>query len=195
MGFEEGGRPGSAAGDHQVLVPALSGLDPVLLEDAGMDAARVGGGRGRDRRRPVALTPGPVARGWVALAEGDLAGAQQRAVAAVSASRATRRADALAESLELAAAVATDNQEARSILDEAEGIWRRAGATPAADRMVLLLGQLAGSDNTRRASAKRRPTGCERWVSRSVRMKPGQRRCGYGYWAGSRSWSAGNRYR
>jgi DNA-binding SARP family transcriptional activator len=95
-----------------------------------------------------------VARGWVAFAEGDLAMAQQRAAAAIAAARSSRRADCLAEALEFVAAVSTDPADAAAALRESEAIWRGAGALPAADRALVLLGRLPGAAGAQRSAAK-----------------------------------------
>jgi len=161
-----------AMADNQVLVPALARLTRLLLESPNPDmvAARDAADEA-ERVADALLAPqAHVARGWVALAEGDLATAQQRAAGAVQAARASRRADSLAESLELAAAVNPDTGAARAALEEAESIWRRAGALPAADQMLVLQGRLPGSDGARRSAAR---TATERLRSLGVRVVGG----------------------
>ncbi|GIE32683.1 transcriptional activator [Actinoplanes italicus] len=154
--FEEAVELARETADNQVLVPVLARLTRVLLDGPTGDlpAAR----RAADEAEAVApallLAHAHVARGWVALADGDLALAQQRAEVAVRSARSSRRADALAESLELAGAVDPDRAAARAALQEAESIWRRAGALPAADQMLVLLGHLPGSDTDQRSAAK-----------------------------------------
>jgi DNA-binding SARP family transcriptional activator len=161
-----------AMADGQVLVPALARLTRLLLEgpNADMAAAREAADEAERVADPLLAPQAHVARGWVALAEGDLAAAQQRAAYAVDASRASRRADSLAESLELAAAVNPDSAAARAALEEAESIWRRAGALPAADQMLVLQGRLPGSDGARRSAAR---AATERLRSLGVRVVGG----------------------
>ena len=144
--YEEAAELSRSAGERQVLIPALAGL------------ARAGGGRAaaEEAERLAAPLLAPVAlaaRGWVALAEGDLATARERGTRAVAAARASRRVDCLAEALELIATASTDLAESRAALTEAEALWRRGGAGPDADRMLVLLGRLPDGDGEMRAAA------------------------------------------
>jgi DNA-binding SARP family transcriptional activator/ATP/maltotriose-dependent transcriptional regulator MalT len=143
-----------AGDDRQVLVPALTRLARVLLEAPDVAAARAAAAEAERLAPPVFAPQAMVARGWVALAEGDLDTARQRAEEAVRTARASRRIDALAESLELAAAVGTDVARARAALREAEAIWRAGDAAPAADQVVVLLGRLPDADGEQRSAAK-----------------------------------------
>jgi DNA-binding SARP family transcriptional activator len=154
--FEEAVELARSAGDPQVCVPALTGLVRLLLEGPEPDlvAARAAAEEAEREALPLMASQALVARGWVALADGDLDAARERAGAAVAAARASRRADALAEALELAATVSREPAQARAALQEAEAIWRRAGAAPAADQMLVLLGRLPGADGARRQAAK-----------------------------------------
>ncbi len=154
--FEEAVELARAAGDPQVCVPALTGLVRLLLEGPAPDleAARAAAEEAEREALPLMASPALVAQGWVALADGELDAARERATAAVAAARTSRRADALAEALELAATVSRDPAQARAALQEAEAIWRRAGAAPAADQMLVLLGRLPGADGARRQAAK-----------------------------------------
>ncbi|GIF42291.1 tetratricopeptide repeat protein [Actinoplanes xinjiangensis] len=154
--FEEAIEAAHAVADTQVLVPALTGLTRVLLDgpDPDLAAARCAAEEA-ERAAPEILLPlALVAVGWVAFAEGALPVAQQRAAAAVTAARTSRRADCLANALELVAAVSTDTADAMAALREAEAIWRAAGAIPAADRALVLLGRLPGADGAQRSTAK-----------------------------------------
>ncbi|MEN3305488.1 MAG: hypothetical protein V7603_1690 [Micromonosporaceae bacterium] len=152
--FEEAVDLARAMDDRQVLIPALAGLARVLLEppDADLEAARAVAAEAERLAPPLYLPQAMVARGWVALVEGDLDTARQRAAAAVPAARASRRVDALAEALELAAAAGTDVGRARDALREAEAIWRLGDATPAADQILVLLGRLPGADADQRSA-------------------------------------------
>ncbi|WP_433796675.1 tetratricopeptide repeat protein [Actinoplanes sp. CA-252034] len=154
--FEEAVEAARAVDDTQVLVPALAGLTRVLLDGPDPDlAAARRAAEEAERAAPRILLPlALVAAGWVAFAEGVLPVAQQRAAAAVTAARASRRADCLANALELVAAVGTDTGGAVAALREAEAIWRAAGALPAADRALVLLGRVPGADGAQRSAAK-----------------------------------------
>jgi DNA-binding SARP family transcriptional activator len=88
----------------------------------------------------------------------------------VGAAGSGRSADALAEALELAAAVTADPAQARAALTEALAIWQRSGALPAADRMLVLLGRLPGADGTQRAEAR---AAADRLAERGVRTVDG----------------------
>jgi DNA-binding SARP family transcriptional activator len=145
-----------AADQPQVLALALAGLARVLAEDPGADLpAATALAEEADKlatgpRRSAALT----ARGWVALRAGDLPAATALGTDAVAAARAGRAVDGLAEALELAGAATADPARARGALAEALAIWRRSGALPAADRVLVLLGRLPGADGTTRAAAR-----------------------------------------
>jgi DNA-binding SARP family transcriptional activator/ATP/maltotriose-dependent transcriptional regulator MalT len=137
-----------AAGDRQVLVPALAQLARVLAEppDADLAAARSAAEEAA-RLAPALLAPlATAALGWVARGEGDPAAAARHAAGAARAARDSRRLDALAEALELVALVSAEPADAAAALREAEAIWRRGEAVPAADRMLVLLGRLPEAD-------------------------------------------------
>jgi DNA-binding SARP family transcriptional activator len=154
--FEEAVELARAAGDPQVCVPALTGLVRLLLEGPAPDlpAARAAAEEAERISPLLTASQALVAQGWVALADGDLDAAHDRSSAAVAAARASRRADCLAEALELAAATSPDPARARAALQEAEAIWRRADAAPAADQMLVLLGRLPGADGGQRQAGK-----------------------------------------
>lgn len=172
MALEEAVEHARAAGEMQILVPALAGLTRLLLDGDGTDlqSARAAAEEA-ETVAPLALRPPAlVARGWVALAEGDLALAQDRAGRAITAARAGRSMRALAESLELAALASPDVDIARGYLQEALALWQRAGAAPAADRTMVLLGRLPGADGADRVAA--REAG-HRLLARGVRAVDG----------------------
>jgi DNA-binding SARP family transcriptional activator/ATP/maltotriose-dependent transcriptional regulator MalT len=154
--FEEAVELSRAAGDQQICVPALTGLVRLLLEgpEPDLDAARAAAEEAVRVSAPLSASRAVAAQGWVALAAGELALARERAQASVAAARASRRSDCLAEALELAAATSPDPGPARAALREAEAIWRRAGAEPAADQMLVLLGRLPGADAGQRQAGK-----------------------------------------
>ncbi|CCH18702.1 BTAD domain-containing putative transcriptional regulator [Micromonospora lupini] len=143
-------------GDLQVLIPALTGLARLRCEGRGADlaAARAAADEAH-RLAPAFLLPSAlVAVGWVAYAGGDLESARLRAAEAVGAARAGRQSDALAEALELTAAVAAEPAASRDALREAGEIWRTAGACPAAEQTVVLLGRIPGADGSQRSAAR-----------------------------------------
>jgi DNA-binding SARP family transcriptional activator len=154
--FEEAVELARAAGDQQICVPALTGLVRLLLEGPEPDlaAARAAAEEAVRISAPLSASRAVAAQGWVALAAGEMALARERAHASVAAARASRRSDCLAEALELAAATSADPAPARAALQEAEAIWRRAGAEPAADQMLVLLGRLPGADAGQRQAGK-----------------------------------------
>jgi DNA-binding SARP family transcriptional activator/ATP/maltotriose-dependent transcriptional regulator MalT len=160
IAFEEAAELARAHAELQILVPALAGLARVLVDSGEPDAARATAeeaARAADHRLPAGpgfAAQALLAHGWVALAGGDAAEAGRCGSEAVTAARACRQADVLAEALELAAAVSGDVAAARAALAEAEAIWCRAGAQPAADRVRVLIGRLPGTDGPRRWAAR-----------------------------------------
>lgn len=157
IALDEAAELARAHAELQILVPALVGLTRLLV-DAGEPeaaaAAAVEAARAADTGAPGFVSQAYLAHGWVALATGDTPRAQECAEQAVAAARACRRADVLAEALELAAAVTAEASIARAALSEAEAIWCRAGAEPAADRVRVLLGRLPGADGPQRWGAR-----------------------------------------
>jgi DNA-binding SARP family transcriptional activator len=161
-----------ATAETQVLVPALSGLARLLADPPGadLDAARELADEAAKCAPPAQRAIALAAGGWVALRAGELPVAQDASAHAVAAARAGRAADALAEALELAAAVTADPAEARAALAEAMTIWQRSGALPAADRVQVLLGRLPGADGSQRALAR---AAADRLADRGVRAIDG----------------------
>ncbi|WP_088283396.1 BTAD domain-containing putative transcriptional regulator [Kineosporia sp. A_224] len=95
-----------------------------------------------------------VVRGWLGLARGDLDAGAAAAARALVLARDRRSLVDLAHALELAAAAGRDAAAARAALGEAHTVWTRAGATPAADRVLVLLGRLPGASGSDRAGAR-----------------------------------------
>ncbi|MBL8930787.1 MAG: hypothetical protein JNL54_11730 [Kineosporiaceae bacterium] len=156
MAFEEAIELARTAGDVQVLVPALCGAARLLVEGSQPrpEAASVLAEEAV-AIAPVELRPAAtVARGWVALAAGQVGQARQWAAEAVDHAREHRLTPALAEALELAAATAPGPQQSRVALAEALALWQRAGAVPAADRVQVQLGRLPGTDDATRVAAR-----------------------------------------
>ncbi len=156
VAFEEAAELARATAEVQILVPALAGLARLLLDGAApdLDAARAAAVEAEEVAPPMLAPRALVARGWVALFEGDLPLAQQRGSAAVRSARASRQADLLAESLELAAAVSAEPAAAREALQEAAAIWNRAGAQPAADQLLVLIGRAPDAGGPERLAAR-----------------------------------------
>ncbi|RAO55430.1 hypothetical protein LUPAC06_04154 [Micromonospora saelicesensis] len=143
-------------GDLQVLIPALVGLARLRCEGVGADLATARAAADEAHRLAPAflLSSALAATGWVAYAGGDLGLARRRAAEAVGAARAGRQSDALAEALELTAAVAAEPAASRAALLEAAEIWQAAGAGPAAEQTVVLLGRVPGADGAQRSAAQ-----------------------------------------
>jgi DNA-binding SARP family transcriptional activator len=173
MEFEEAIELSRAASEVQILVPALAGLTRLLLGGDADDvkSARQAADEAEGVAPAILLPPALVARGWVALVEGDRALAQERADRALTTARSGGSIAALAESLQLAAAVSSDAETARRHLREAGALWQRAGATPEADRILVQLSRLPGSDGTDRVAA--REAG-QRLLAMGVRVVHGQ---------------------
>ncbi|WP_371408955.1 tetratricopeptide repeat protein [Micromonospora zamorensis] len=154
--FAEAAELARDVGDLQVRIPALAGLARLRCEGTGADltAARAAADEAHRLAPAFLLSCALVATGWVAYAGGDLGVARRRAAEAVAAARTGRQADALAEALELTAAVAADPAASREALLEAGAIWRAAGAGPAAEQTVVRLGRLPGADAAQRSAAR-----------------------------------------
>ena len=136
--YEEALLVAEGSGDLQGLVPALSGLARVLVDDEPDRAAALAA-------RAVAVGPALgrvnalLAQGWVALRTGDEGLARAAVAEAAELSRGRRDRAGLAESLELEAALAGTPDEAGRKLGEARSIWRDIGASVAAARADLAL--------------------------------------------------------
>ncbi|GLI00593.1 BTAD domain-containing putative transcriptional regulator [Phytohabitans aurantiacus] len=151
--YEEAQRTAQAEGDWQALIPALAGIARVLAPDDPAAAARYA--EQAVRQAPPAVTiQALLAKGWVAVARGDLAGAATCAETAAQTARTRRERALLAETLELQAA--SDPSAAarrRAALTEAYEIWRAGHATCDADRVLLALGQLPDAGTVDRLHA------------------------------------------
>lgn len=154
VAFEEAAELARSHAELQILVPALVGLARLLAEAGELPPARAASDEALAVAPPTLAARARAAAGWVDLAEGDADGARRHAADAVRAARACRQADDMAESLELAAVAGANIEETRAALREAVSIWERAGARPAADRMLLMLGQLPGADGAARWAAR-----------------------------------------
>ncbi len=144
--YEESAQLARAAGELQVLVPALAGLArvPTTAADAALAAAQEARRIAPPSLLPFALT----ALGWVAITRGDRRSAAGLAADADVAARGVHALDLLAEALELTAAATDDPEVARRALSEALAIWRSGGAVPGEARVQVLLGRLDHADRT-----------------------------------------------
>ncbi len=146
--------------DVQLVVPALAGLALSLVDDDPV-RARAAAQRAVDYGQGMGYAQALLARGQVALAEGDLeqAEAALRAVEAVAADRRDR--PAMAGALELRAAL--DPDAAVSALEEAIGLWQDIGnpvrRAQAERRLALARGGVEGRTRMREAQALLRQLG------------------------------------
>jgi DNA-binding SARP family transcriptional activator len=161
--------------ETQVLVPALAGLARSYAagqDDDGLDRAQAAAEEALQVAtpplRPFALT----AAGWVALRRDDRPRASALARQSVATAREMAAFDLLAEALELAAATAGHDDDARLLLTEALSIWQGGGAAPAAHRIELQLGWLEGADSTARSRARDAARELQRLGTRHVNGRP-----------------------
>jgi DNA-binding SARP family transcriptional activator len=151
--YEEAERTAEAEADWQALIPALAGLARVLADDDPVAAAEYA--ERAVRQAPPAMTiQALLAKGWVAVARGDLAGATACAETAAQTARARRERALLAETLELqAASDPTAAARRRAALAEAYEIWRTGHATCDADRVLLAIAELPDAGTVDRLHA------------------------------------------
>jgi DNA-binding SARP family transcriptional activator len=163
--YEEGLTFAEQSGDRQALVPALYQLAKVLVDDE-PERARLLAERAVSYGWPD-LPWALNAAGWVALVGGDRDAAARAAGRAADAARELGDPYGLAESLELAAMVATDPERARSSLEESLTVWRRL-PNPTREAVVeLAVARLSGTDSHRLAGRAER-----RLRSLGVRVSP-----------------------
>ncbi len=149
--YEEAIEIADPPGDLQGLVPALSGLARTLA-DVDPDLATqladraVGVAAGLHHQHAV------LARGWVALVQGDLSGAAERAGEAARVARGRRDRSTVAEALLLGALARPDEQRFAD-LEEAGEIWRRLDNPLGVAKSDLALAQLDATDAAERAVA------------------------------------------
>ncbi|MGI8875120.1 MAG: BTAD domain-containing putative transcriptional regulator [Egibacteraceae bacterium] len=120
--FEEAAALAREAGDLHGLVPALAGLARTLARSDPRTARAAvqeltGGAAGQ-------APPSLLAAGWVALADGDAAGAARLADSAAASARRRRARVQLAEALELNALAAPLPDVTLARLHDAEAVWR-----------------------------------------------------------------------
>lgn len=151
--YEEAERIAEAEGDWQALIPALTGIARVLAGDDPVTAAEYAERAVRQAPPAVALQA-LLAKGWVAVAGGDLTGAATCAETAVQTARSRREHGLLAEALELqAASDLPAPARRRAALAEAHEIWRTGHASCDADRVLLAIGQLPDAGTVDRLHA------------------------------------------
>jgi DNA-binding SARP family transcriptional activator len=150
--YEEAQRTAQAEGDWQALIPALAGLARVMADDDPVAAAEYA--EQAVRQAPPAVTvQAQLAKGWVAVARGDLPTAAACAHAAAQTARVHWERALLAETLELKAASDPAVAPRRAALAEAYEIWRAGHATCDADRVLLAIGQLPDAGTVDRLHA------------------------------------------
>lgn len=140
--YEEAVRITEPTGDLQALVPALSGLALALCQEDPDTAARLA------TRATTMATGGRAARalivrGWVAVLGNDLDCAADMARQAADLARRHRDKPAVAQALELRAAI--DPAQAGHALAEAATTWQVTGATLHVDRLRVVRGRLPDS--------------------------------------------------
>ena len=152
--YEEALSRSEPTGDMQGLVPALSGLARVLLQDEPENAEELAA-------RAVDIGPGMghanalLAAGWVALARGRHDDALARGGDAAAAAGLRRDRAVLAESLELRALAADDPRGEVERLREAAVIWRDLGNPLGEARAQLAIALLEGDDTMAQAPEER----------------------------------------
>lgn len=142
--YEQAVRVAEDAGNVRVLVPALTGLALVLLDDDPGAAAAHVERAAADAGVELTVTA-RLAQGWSALSTGDVTRSAEFAAAAARTARAQRDLAGLADALELRAATETDQARARDALREAHAIWAGAGAVVEAARILVALSRLPGA--------------------------------------------------
>lgn len=150
--YEEAIRIARVSGEAQTLVPALTGLARVVaLTDPTAAAALVD--EAADRAQGAFEVAVQVAQGWIALARGDRAAATDLAERAAKDARSRREPAWLAETLELRAAAEEQPRALRDALTEALTIWRDAGATIDADRVLATMDAIPDASTEDRVAA------------------------------------------
>ena len=144
-GYEEAIRLGDEAEDLQALVPALSGLARLIASDD-PDRARDLADRAAEVASVIGHVGALLAQGFVALAEGSTELARAKAVESADVARSRQDLPGLAEALELEAATLSDEQRARSLLEQARRVWEEIEAPIGMARVDIALAGLPGGD-------------------------------------------------
>jgi ATP/maltotriose-dependent transcriptional regulator MalT/DNA-binding SARP family transcriptional activator len=161
------------SGDLQGLVPALGGLARLLAADdperaralADEAVAASGGGLGE--------TGALLAQAWVAHAAGDVPRAREIAARAAAVARERRDRAAVAEAVELRAALADGDDDTRAALAEALTLWEELAHPLGQGRTLLALARLGGpgsADHARRAERLLRPLGARRLATAAATL-------------------------
>lgn len=124
--FEEAVAVSRAADDVQGLIPALTGLALVVLDEQPELAGRLASEAVALRNAPARARALMVA-GKVAFARGDRDGAQAYAKEAESLAATRRDRSHLAGALEVLAVCSEDPEKACRLLDQAEALWQTVG--------------------------------------------------------------------
>jgi DNA-binding SARP family transcriptional activator len=140
--YEEALEVADAIGDAQGVIPALAGLARVIATDE-PDRARSLAERAVSFGPNMSWVKALLARGWVAMSQGDLKVAALTASDAASAARERRDRAGLAESLELEAMSADDPASRATSLHQAIGLWREIGNSLAEATATLALAAIA----------------------------------------------------
>ena len=126
--------------DRQVRVPALASLAVALLPEE-VELASTTAAQALAEARGSSVLPALLAAGRAAWVQGQVASAGALSARAVEHARQRRERCWLAEALELRAAT-VEGVQARSSLREAYQVWRDAGASHDADRVLVHLARL-----------------------------------------------------
>lgn len=144
--FEQAVRLTDRRADVQGLVPALAGLAMVRLDEDPEGAMQIAR-RATDSDTAIAHPKALLALGWVTLASGDKATAAELSDRVNTLARLRRDRPALAEALELAAAVESEPRLRITLLHEARSLWSELGSPLGSARVDLAIAEnTAGSE-------------------------------------------------
>lgn len=140
--FEGAVRLAERRADLQALVPALAGLAMIRLDEDPQGALELAR-RATDSDKAIAHPKALLSLGWVTLATGDKESAAElsKRVADLARNRSDR--PALAEALELAAAVEPEPRQRTRLLYEARSLWSELGSPLGSGRVDLALAENA----------------------------------------------------
>lgn len=140
--FEEAVRLADRRADLQALVPALAGLAMVRVDEdphGALELAR----RATDSDKAIGYPRALLVLGWVTLANGDKMSAAELSEQVAKLARGRRDRPALAEALELAAAVDSDPPRRKGLLSEARSLWSELGSPLGTARVDLAIAESA----------------------------------------------------
>jgi ATP/maltotriose-dependent transcriptional regulator MalT/DNA-binding SARP family transcriptional activator len=136
--FEEAAAIARPTGDLQGLVPALCGLARALAAED-LQAARALAAEVVGSPPNLAQAQAHLTAGWLALRAADVQVAAQHASEATRLARSRRDRAAIAEAIELQAAITTGAEERMDLLQEAEAMWEALGSPVPLARTQLAL--------------------------------------------------------